>query len=73
MIRLTLLLLLADGDRIIDNDKTRTLLTKAYPDRITVKIYEDQTHSIQLEATAELTADIDSWVKTKVLAGGDGR
>jgi alpha-beta hydrolase superfamily lysophospholipase len=68
-----LLLLLADGDRIIDNDKTRTLLTNAYPDQITVKIYEDQTHSIQLEATAELTADIDSWVKTKVLAGGGGR
>ena len=57
-----LLLFLAGKDRIIDNTKTRELVTRN-PER-TVKIidYPDQTHSIQLDAPDRLARDIVRWI-----------
>ena len=58
-----MLVFLAGKDRIIDNEATRDLVTRA-PDR-SVKIieYADQTHSIQLDAPGRMTRDIVTWVE----------
>jgi acylglycerol lipase len=59
-----MLVFLAGKDRIIDNQATRSFVTRN-PNR-TVKIieYPDQTHSIQLDAPDRLARDIVRWIDT---------
>ena len=50
-------------DLIIDNEATRELVTRD-PDRdVTIIDYEDQTHSIQLDAPERMTRDIQKWIE----------
>ena len=52
------LLFLAGHDRIVDNERTRSLLERSAPGRLRVRIYEHATHSIQLDDTEDLVSDI---------------
>ena len=52
------LLLLAGHDRIVDNERTRCLLERLPPGRLRVRIYDQATHSIQLDETEELVSDV---------------
>ena len=52
------LLFLAGRDRIIDNRRTRALLERLQAGRLRVHLYEDATHSIQLEQTERLVRDV---------------
>jgi alpha-beta hydrolase superfamily lysophospholipase len=61
--RLPIQLFLAGQDTIIDNDGVLKVLAKgqhAIPD---VLGYDDQTHSIQLDASQRLVDDMSSWIK----------
>ena len=58
-----LLVFLAGQDRIIDNEATRELVTRDPTRSVIVIEYEDQTHSIQLDAPGRLTRDIVKWVE----------
>lgn len=57
-----MLVFLAGQDRIIDNVATRKLVTRHPQRSVTILEYEDQTHSIQLDAPNRLTRDIIQWV-----------
>jgi len=61
--RLPIQLFLAGQDTIIDNDGVLKVLSKgqhAIPD---VLGYDDQTHSIQLDASQRLVDDMSSWIQ----------
>jgi alpha-beta hydrolase superfamily lysophospholipase len=57
------LLFLAGHDRIVDNGRTRGLLEGLAPGRLRVRVYEEATHSIQLEETARLVRDVASFLE----------
>lgn len=60
-----MIVFLAGKDRIIDNEKTRDFLAKHQERGIQIIEYEDQTHSIQLDAPKRLIADILAWVTSR--------
>ena len=62
-LRLPVQLFLAGGDRIIDNEGVRRVLEQGAQDQLEIVTYEDQTHSLQLDATERLVQDIDKWLK----------
>ena len=51
-------LILAEHDRIIDNDQVTTLLKQASRSDLRVKTYDGATHSVQFDQIDELTADL---------------
>lgn len=55
-------LFLADGDRIIDNDGVLKVLERGQAPGLNVLMYEDQTHSIQLDAPQRLVEDMTDWL-----------
>jgi len=56
------LLLLAENDEIIDNDRTRDLLRRLPEKRLRVEFYEGATHAIQFDHTARLVHDVSSFL-----------
>lgn len=62
-LRLPVQLFLAGGDRIIDNEGVRLVLEQGAQDNLEIVTYEDQTHSIQLDATERMVQDIDKWLR----------
>jgi N-formylmaleamate deformylase len=61
-LNLPVLLLLAQHDEIIDNDRTRDLLRRLPERRLRVELYEDATHAIQFDHTARLVRDVSSFL-----------
>jgi len=59
-----ILTFLAGKDRIIDNEATRKLVTRNPARNVTIIDYEDQTHSIQLDAPGRMTRDIVKWIES---------
>ncbi len=57
------LLLLAGEDRIVDNRRTRALLEQLPPGRLSVRLYERASHSIQFDHTAEVVRDVSSFLE----------
>lgn len=66
--RLPVQLFLADGDTIIDNEAVLTLLQQGKSARLDVLRYEDQTHSIQLDAARRLVQDMTDWIRERSAA-----
>lgn len=64
--RLPILLFLAGRDRIIDNQAVLELLEEGSQTRLEVVDYEDQTHSIQFDATDRLVHDTTDWVERRL-------
>jgi pimeloyl-ACP methyl ester carboxylesterase len=62
-LRLPVQLFLAGGDRIIDNNGVRLVLTQGAQDNLEIVTYEDQTHSIQFDAPERMVQDIVKWLK----------
>ena len=56
-------LFLAGRDTIIDNEGVLQLLKRAYGPGLDVLTYEDQTHSIQLDAPKRLVDDMTDWLR----------
>jgi alpha-beta hydrolase superfamily lysophospholipase len=56
-------LFLAGGDTLIDNEGVRGVLKKAADDKVEIVTYEDQTHSIQLDAADRLVRDMVQWLR----------
>ncbi len=56
------LLFLAGQDRIVNNDAVLDFLRRGQQ-KLAVRRYADQTHSIQLEEPARLAGDIDRWLR----------
>ena len=61
--RLPVQLFLAGNDTIIDNDGVLRVLQQGREPGLDVLWYEDQTHSIQLDATQRLVNDMSDWIK----------
>ena len=61
--QLPVLLFLAGQDRIIDNAGVLELLQQGQAPGLDVLNYEDQTHSIQLDAVQRLTDDMTEWMR----------
>ncbi len=61
--RLPVQLFLAAEDTIIDNDGVLELLRQGQEPGLDVLRYEDQTHSIQLDAPQRLVDDMTDWIK----------
>lgn len=61
--RLPVQLFLAGGDTIIDNEGVLQVLQQGKEPRLDVIWYEDQTHSIQLDAPERLVDDMTAWMK----------
>ena len=57
------LLFLAGHDRIIDNRRTRELLERLPAGQLRVRVYDDATHSIQLEQTERLVRDVSLFLE----------
>jgi alpha-beta hydrolase superfamily lysophospholipase len=62
-LRLPVQLFLAGEDRIIDNEGVRLVLEQGSQDKLEIVTYEDQTHSIQLDATERMVQDIVRWLR----------
>ncbi|MGH7795177.1 MAG: alpha/beta fold hydrolase [Candidatus Binatia bacterium] len=62
-LRLPVQLFLAGGDRLIDNEGVRRVLQQPAENKLEILMYEDQTHSIQLDAPERLVQDIIGWLK----------
>jgi acylglycerol lipase len=62
-LRLPVKLFLAGGDRLIDNQGVRLVLERSAHGELKTVIYEDQTHSIQLDAPERMVQDIVEWLK----------
>jgi len=60
--RLPVQLFLAGKDTIIDNDGVLELLLQGQAPGLDVLSYEDQTHSIQLDAPQRLVDDMTDWI-----------
>lgn len=63
-----ILLVLAGHDRIVDNPAIVCLLGRGRQPAMNIRLYEDQTHSIQFEAPARLVRDMHDW-----MGGGQAR
>ena len=61
--RLPLQLFLASNDSIIDNQGVLQVLQQGGEPGLDVLWYEDQTHSIQLDAPERLVRDMADWIK----------
>jgi alpha-beta hydrolase superfamily lysophospholipase len=61
--RLPVQLFLAGGDRIIDNDGVLAVLRQGQGAGLDVLRYEDQTHSIQLDAAQRMVDDMVGWIE----------
>jgi esterase/lipase len=61
-LRLPVQLFLAGEDKIIDNEGVRRVMEKGAKDQLEIVIYEDQTHSIQLDAAERMVNDIVRWL-----------
>lgn len=64
-------LFLAGKDRIIDNEAVVDLLRRGAGGPLEVVLYEDQTHSVQFDATEPLVRDIVTWIEA--VRPGDSR
>jgi acylglycerol lipase len=62
-LRLPVQLFLAGKDRLIDNDGVRLVLEQGTHSKLEIVTYEDQTHSIQLDAPERMVKDILEWLK----------
>jgi alpha-beta hydrolase superfamily lysophospholipase len=62
-LRVPVQLFLAGGDTLIDNNGVRRVLERAAETELELRMYEDQTHSIQLDAPERLVRDIIGWLK----------
>jgi acylglycerol lipase len=62
-LRLPVQLFLAGRDRLIDNDGVQRVLKQGAQGELKIVIYEDQTHSIQLDAPERMVQDIVEWLK----------
>jgi alpha-beta hydrolase superfamily lysophospholipase len=67
-LRLPVLVVLAGHDRIVDNPGVLELLRRV-PAPLTVRTYEDQTHSVQFDAPERLVADIVAWTAAAAAGG----
>lgn len=56
-------LFLAGGDTLIDNEGVRTVLEQGGRDKLEIVTYEDQTHSIQLDAAERMVEDMVKWLR----------
>jgi alpha-beta hydrolase superfamily lysophospholipase len=54
---------LAGGDTLIDNDGVRNVQEQAGRDKVEILTYEDQTHSIQLDAAERMVEDMVQWLR----------
>jgi alpha-beta hydrolase superfamily lysophospholipase len=63
--QLPILLFLAGRDRIIDNDGVLEVLAADESPDLDVFTYEDQTHSIQLDAVDGMVEDITGWLSAQ--------
>jgi alpha-beta hydrolase superfamily lysophospholipase len=61
--RLPVQLFLAGKDTIIDNDGVLKVLQQGQAPGLDVLWYEDQTHSIQLDAAQRLADDMTNWIE----------
>ncbi len=61
--RIPVQLFLASNDTIIDNDGVLQVLQQGRQPGLDVLWYEDQTHSIQLDAPQRLVDDMAEWIK----------
>ena len=61
--RLPVQLFLAGRDTIIDNEGVLQVLQQGWEPGLDVLWYEDQTHSIQLDAPVRLVHDMAAWIK----------
>jgi pimeloyl-ACP methyl ester carboxylesterase len=62
-LRVPVQLFLAGGDKLIDNEGVRRVLEQPAENKLEIVNYEDQTHSIQLDAPERLVRDIIGWLK----------
>ena len=62
-LRLPVQLFLAGKDTIIDNEGVRRVVEKGAQDKLEIVTYQDQTHSIQLDAAERMVEDILEWLK----------
>lgn len=62
-LRLPVQLFLAGGDTVIDNEGVRRVLEQGARDKLEIVTYEDQTHSIQLDAAERMVQDIVRWLR----------
>lgn len=61
--RLPIQLLLAGNDTIIDNDGVLDVLEQGREPGLDVLWYDDQTHSVQLDAAQRLVNDMTEWIE----------
>jgi acylglycerol lipase len=64
--RLPILMFLAGQDTIIDNDGVIEFLEDGSQTILDILTYEDQTHSIQFDATPRLVADTTAWLQLRM-------
>lgn len=62
-LRLPVQLFLAGGDTLIDNEGVRLVLEKGGQEKLEIVTYEDQTHSIQLDAAERMVEDMVKWLR----------
>ena len=55
-------LFLAGRDTLIDNEGVRRVLERGGQDKLEIVTYEDQTHSIQLDAAERMVRDMVEWL-----------
>jgi acylglycerol lipase len=61
-LRLPIQLFLAGGDTLIDNKGVLQVLEQGGQDKLEIVTYEDQTHSIQLDAAERMVQDMAKWL-----------
>jgi alpha-beta hydrolase superfamily lysophospholipase len=66
--RLPIQLFLAGGDTIIDNEGVVELLQRGSAGGLAVQRYEDQTHSVQMDAARRLSDDMTAWLRAQETA-----
>lgn len=62
-LQLPVQLFLAGGDTLIDNEGVRGVLEQGGHDKLEIVTYEDQTHSIQLDAADRMVQDMVKWLR----------
>ena len=55
-------LFLAGRDTLIDNEGVRRVLERGGQDKLEIVTYEDQTHSVQLDAAERMVRDMVKWL-----------
>ena len=53
---------LAGRDTLIDNEGVRSVLERGGQDKLEIVTYEDQTHSVQLDAAERMVRDMVKWL-----------